>query len=41
MRQKQKKTISLKWGVFLTVILCWVIPIAIIVTVAGVLLSHN
>ena len=41
MQEKTKKTLSLKWGVFLTVILCWVIPIAIIVTVAGVLLSHN
>ena len=38
---KRKKPISLKWGVMTIILTCWVLPIVMIVTTAGVLLSRS
>ena len=38
---KRKKPISLKWGVMTIILTCWILPIVMIITTAGVLLSRS
>lgn len=38
---KDRKPISLKWGVLTMILLCWVLPIVMIVTTAGMLLNRS
>ena len=38
---RQKKQISLKWGVMIIILTCWVLPILMIVATSGVLLSRS
>lgn len=38
---KRKTPISLKWGVMTIILTCWILPIVMIVTTAGVLLSRS
>lgn len=35
------KKMSLRWGLVSTVVICWLLPILIIVTLSGVMLNHN
>lgn len=37
--QRKRRRISLKWGLLTTVLLCWVVPIATVMTAAGFLLN--
>lgn len=37
----KKRPLSLKWGLLMTIAICWFIPISLIVTMAGVLLGTN
>lgn len=41
MRRKSGQGASLKWSLFITVSLCWVVPILLIVTLSAVLLRNN
>ena len=41
MKKKKDGIFSLKWGLSVTVALCWLIPILIVVTVSGYLLKVN
>ena len=41
MKKKKDGIFSLKWGLSLAVALCWLLPIAIVVSVSGYLLSNN
>lgn len=40
-RARHTPQISLKWGVMTMILLCWVVPIVMVVTTAGVLLSRS
>lgn len=35
------KKMSLRWGLVSTVVICWLLPILIIVTLSGIMLNHN
>ncbi len=37
----KKSGVSLKMGLMITIVICWLLPIAIVVTLAGMLLSSN
>lgn len=41
MRRKSGQGASLKWSLFITVSLCWVVPILLIVTLSAALLRNN
>lgn len=36
-----KRPVSLKWGLIVIIVLCWLIPIGLVITMAGVLLTTN
>ena len=40
-RTMAKPKISLKLGLMMTIVICWLVPIIIIVTLAGVLFGDN
>ena len=37
----KKRPVSLKWGLIVIIVLCWLIPIGLVITMAGVLLTTN
>lgn len=37
----KKKTVSLQTGLLLTILICWLVPIIIVVTLAGILLNRS
>ena len=41
MKKKNHRKISLKWGFSITMALCWVVPVLIVVSIAGVLLNYS
>ena len=38
-KKKKERKVSLKWGLTFTIVFCWVVPVLIIVSVAGMLLE--
>ena len=41
MKKRKDGGFSLKWGLSIAVVLCWVVPILVVVTVSGILLNLN
>lgn len=41
MKKEKEGAVSLKWALFTTVFLCWVMPIVTIITVVGIMLGVN